>query len=74
VSDEELRLAHFQSEARSRAAALSRSPSPETALCTHDTEVMAAHEGRPTVAEQNVTHDPGLPDVDLGPVPGSVVG
>lgn len=43
-------------------------------LPTHDGEVMASHEGQPTVAEQDRTHGAGLPDVDLGPEPGTVVG
>lgn len=32
----------------------------------HHTEVMTAHEGRPTVAEQDRTHGAGLPAEDRG--------
>lgn len=35
----------------------------------HDDEVMAAHEGRPTVAEQDVNNGAGIPAVDKGPDP-----
>jgi hypothetical protein len=35
-------------------------------LPTHQDELMSAHEGRPTVAEQNVTHGAGIPAVDKG--------
>ena len=38
----------------------------EQGLPDHDTEVMAAHEGRPTVAEQALTHGAGVPDIDHG--------
>ncbi len=41
---------------------------------THQGELMASHEGQPTVAEQALTHGAGLPDVDLGTPPGTVVG
>jgi hypothetical protein len=54
------------------------SPDPWEALAgglpTHASELMASHEGQPTVAEQDQTHSPGLPDVDKGPDPGSVIG
>jgi hypothetical protein len=40
----------------------------------HDAEVMAAYEGRPTVAEQDRTHGAPLPGADDGPAPGSVTG
>ena len=35
-------------------------------LPDHAAEVMAAHEGRPTVAEQALTHGAGIPDIDHG--------
>ena len=39
----------------------------EAQLPTHDDEVMSAHEGRPTIQEQDRTHGAGLPAVDKGP-------
>ncbi len=45
-----------------------------TSLPTHQDEIMASHEGQPTVAEQDRTHGVGLPDIDLGTSPGTVVG
>ena len=38
----------------------------EAQLPVHDDEVMSAHEGRPTVAEQNIRNGAGLPAVDKG--------
>jgi hypothetical protein len=35
-------------------------------LPDHDTEMTAAHEGRPTVAEQALTHGAGIPQPDHG--------
>lgn len=35
-------------------------------LPTHHGEVMAAHEGRPTLAEQDKSHGAGLPAADNG--------
>jgi hypothetical protein len=35
-------------------------------LPQHQDEVMAAHEGRPTIAEQDRTHGAGLPAADMG--------
>jgi hypothetical protein len=35
-------------------------------LPSHHSEVMTAHEGRPTVAEQDRTHGAGLPPADHG--------
>lgn len=35
-------------------------------LPAHQDEVMASHEGRPTVAEQAVTHGAGIPAADHG--------
>lgn len=35
-------------------------------LPTHDDEVRAAHEGRPTMAEQDRTHGAGMPAEDRG--------
>ena len=43
-------------------------------LPSHQDEVMASHEGRPTVAVQSATHGAPLPSVDDGPDPGSVTG
>jgi hypothetical protein len=38
----------------------------EPPLPDHDTEVMASHEGLPTVAEQNQTHGAASPQPDHG--------
>jgi hypothetical protein len=46
----------------------------EQGLPTHADEIMASHEGRPTVATQDRVNGAGLPAVDDGPDPGSVVG
>ena len=35
-------------------------------LPSHETEVMAAHGGQPTIAEQDRTHGAGIPPVDNG--------
>ena len=35
-------------------------------LPTHQDEIMTAHEGRPTVAEQDRTHGAGIPPVARG--------
>jgi hypothetical protein len=35
-------------------------------LPTHQDEVMAAHEGRPTAEVQNASHGAGTPEPDLG--------
>jgi hypothetical protein len=35
-------------------------------LPEHHAEVMTAHEGRPTLAVQDATHTPGLPEEDRG--------
>lgn len=35
-------------------------------LPAHEDEVMASHEGRPTVAEQNVAHGVPAPEPDYG--------
>jgi hypothetical protein len=35
-------------------------------LPTHDDEVLAAHEGQPSITVQNATHGAGLPAVDRG--------
>lgn len=48
-------------------------------LPDHQTEVMAAHTGQPSVSVQAATHGAlylpgGVPAVDRGPDPGSVVG
>ena len=40
----------------------------------HDTAVMAAYEGLPTVTTQDRTHGAGIPPADLGPELGSVTG
>ena len=32
----------------------------------HEDEVLAAHEGQPSIAVQNATHGAGLPEVDQG--------
>jgi hypothetical protein len=41
---------------------------------THQQELQIAHEGRPTVAQQSKDNGCGLPAVDKGPTPGTVVG
>jgi len=47
----------------------------EQGLPTHDMEIMASHEGRPTVATQDRVNGAGIPAVDNGPDPrGGVVG
>jgi hypothetical protein len=51
VADEDVRLAHYAAEARLREARVP-APSLQPAVPGHEDEVMAAHEGRPTVAEQ----------------------
>jgi hypothetical protein len=38
-------------------------------LPTHQDELMSSHEGRPTVAEQNVRNGAGIPAVDNGTSP-----
>jgi len=44
------------------------------ALPTHQDEIMASHEGRPTVAVQNRENGAGIPPTDNGLDPGTVVG
>ena len=39
-------------------------------LPTHQDEVQAAHQGRPTIQEQDHTHSAGLPAEDRGSNPG----
>lgn len=51
MTDEDVRLAHYATEARARQALL-RAPSPQGRPESHAEALMAAHEGRPTVAEQ----------------------
>ena len=51
MSDESLRLAHAAAEDRARQAAIP-APSPQPRPESHEEALMAAHEGRPTVAEQ----------------------
>lgn len=51
MSDESTRLAHHAAEARARESAVP-APSPQPAVSDHAAEVMASHEGKPTVAEQ----------------------
>jgi hypothetical protein len=41
-------------------------PEPAEDSRTHRQEVMASHEGRPTVAQQDRTHGAGLPAEDRG--------
>jgi hypothetical protein len=43
-------------------------------LPAHSDEIMAAHSGQPTIAEQSATHGAPLPRVDNGPDPGTVTG
>jgi hypothetical protein len=40
-------------------------PEPER-LPDHDTEVMAAHSGQPSIETQDKTHGAGIPAVDRG--------
>jgi hypothetical protein len=49
--DEDVRLGHYRAEERARAAAVP-APSPQPRPETHDQAIVTAHEGRPTVAEQ----------------------
>jgi len=46
----------------------------EQGLPTYDIEIMASHQGRPTVATQNQANGAPSPAPDYGPDPGSVVG
>ena len=39
----------------------------------HEAEVMSHHQGAPSVAVQARTHAAGIPAVDNGPDPGSVI-
>ena len=41
-------------------------------LPSHQDEVMASHDGRPSVAVQSATHGAPMPAVDNGPDPGTV--
>jgi hypothetical protein len=66
------REAHAAAEARAREAMVAPEYAP-AALPTHQDELAVAHEGRPTLAEQDKTHSPGLPAVDLGKPIGSVI-
>jgi len=44
-------------------------------LPSHDDEVMTAHDpNSPPLAVQDQTHGVGIPAVDLGPEPGTVIG
>jgi hypothetical protein len=49
--DEDVRLAHYRAEARTRLARVP-APSPQPAVPDHETELRISHEGRPTVREQ----------------------
>ena len=44
------------------------------ALPSHQDEIMASHQGRPTMAVQDRVNGAGLPPIDDGPDPGTVVG
>jgi hypothetical protein len=65
VTDEDVRLAHYAAEQAAREK-LIRAPSPQVVPETHEQAIMAAHEGRPTVAVQDKTHGAGLPAEDRG--------
>jgi len=43
-------------------------------LPSHQDEIMTAHQGAPPLAVQDQTHGVGIPAVDLGPEPGTVIG
>jgi hypothetical protein len=42
-------------------------------LPTHQDEVMASHQGAPSIAQQSATHGAPAPAEDLGPEPGTVI-
>jgi hypothetical protein len=51
------------------AATAAYRPEPAVDTRTHDGEVMAAHQGQPSIAVQSATHGAPLPGVDNGPDP-----
>ena len=53
MSEADIRLAHHLAEQRAREAAVP-APSPQPRPESHAEALMAAHEGRPTVAEQKL--------------------
>jgi uncharacterized lipoprotein NlpE involved in copper resistance len=59
------RMAYLAAQEAEAAAAAYR-PEPATDTRTHDQEVMAAHQGQPSIAVQSKTHGAGLPAVDRG--------
>jgi hypothetical protein len=58
-------LAQCEREAAAKVApAYTPAPLPD-----HNSEIMAKHEGRPTVAEQDRRNGAGIPALDKGPDP-----
>jgi hypothetical protein len=59
------RLAYLAA-CEAQAAAAVAGPAPAEDARTHELEIMASHEGRPTVAQQNVCNGAGIPAEDRG--------
>jgi hypothetical protein len=62
------RLSYKAQCEREAAAAVAPEYRP-AALPDHSSEVMAAHQGAPSIAVQSATHGAPLPGVDKGPDP-----
>jgi hypothetical protein len=68
------RVALFESQQAWQAAQLAPETSPEDSR-THQQELQVAHQGRPTLLEQDRRNGAGRPAPDYGPEPrGGVVG
>jgi len=59
------RMVYLAMQEREVAAAAHR-PEPAQDTRTHQDEIMAAHQGQPSIAVQSKTHGAGLPAVDRG--------
>jgi hypothetical protein len=65
VTDEQRRLAHAAAEQSAREA-LVPAARPCPRVPGHEAELMAAHEGQPSMAVQAATHGTGIPAADHG--------
>jgi hypothetical protein len=62
------RAAHLAAQEREAAGAAYR-PEPAVDTRTHRDEILAAHQGQPSIAVQSATHGAPLPSEDRGPNP-----
>jgi hypothetical protein len=67
-------VALFESQQAWQAAQQAPGYGGEQGLPTHDIEIMSSHSGLPSVATQDRVNGAGLPSIDRGTLPGTVVG